>query len=320
MIKTCGLALAAIFVLSGCGGGGGGSSTSTSAASPTPTILGGIASKGIIKNGRVLVCRIVNGVPEADATCASVTTGDDGSYSVTFSDGYSGPAMVKIMAGTGSTMNDEMTGTDISYGMTMRAVVSAVSGTTTAYVTPFSEMAASAASTTTMDATRINQAIAAVQTAMTGLGIDMSVMPMIDLMNNGSDSTKLTLQSNMAKQLSRVVMAAKNSSLIKDANGVPCNAAGTTDSQQIACAVSAMSGIMTSYVTYDATKMANMLAALNAQNVTNVKIPVKTANGAIVMQTVDMTSLTSMSTAMQNSGMSVSTAANTANVMMNGMR
>ena len=124
MIEIYGLALATMFALSGCGGGGGGSSTSTSAASPTPTILGGIASKGIIKNGRVLVCRIVNGVPEADATCASVTTGDDGSYSVTFSDGYSGPAMVKIMAGTGSTMNAEMTGTDISYGMTRRAVVS----------------------------------------------------------------------------------------------------------------------------------------------------------------------------------------------------
>ena len=81
-----------------------------------------------------------------------------------------------------------------------------------------------------------------------------------------------------------------------------------------------MSGIRTSYVTYDATKMANMLAALNAQNVTNVKIPVKTANGTIVMQTVDMTLLASMSTAMQNAGMTVSAAASTANVMMSGMR
>ena len=115
-------------------------------------------------------------------------------------------------------------------------------------------------------------------------------------------------------------MAAKNSSLLKDANGVSCNTAGTTTSQQMACAVAAMSGVMNSYVTSDGTKVANMLAALNAQNATNISMPILKADGTIVMAIVNMTSFTSMQSTMQNAGMTVNTAANTANVMMGGMR
>jgi len=281
--------------------------------------VSGTAAKGIIKQAKVLVCRIVNGASESDASCAATTTGSDGSFSVAFGDGYTGPAMVKVMPGTASTMMDETTGTDIPYGMTMRAVVPAVSKTTTVYVTPFSEMAASAMSTTTMDATKISQSIAAVQSAMLTLGVDMSVMPMMDLKDNVSDSAKLTLQSNMVKQLARVAMAAKNSNLLKDASGVACNATGTTPTQQIACAVAAMAGVMNSYVTADATKSANVLAALNAQNTTSVNMPILKADGTIGMQLADMTSSASMQAAMQNAGMTVTAAANTVNVMMGGM-
>lgn len=312
--------MAIVFALAGCGGGGGGGTSSPAAALPTATAVSGIAAKGIVKQARVLVCRIVNGVPEADSTCASGTTGTDGSYSVSMSDGFTGPAMIKIMAGTASTMTDETTGTDIPYNMTMRAVVPAVSSTTTVYVTPFSEMAASAASTTTMDATKISQAIAAVQSAMAGFGIDLSVMPIVDLKNYGSDAAMLTLQANMVKQLSRMAMAAKNSNLLKDSSGVRCNATGTTTSQQFSCTVAAMAGIMSSYVTSDATKTATMLAALNAQNVTNIKMPIRKADGMIDMEPVDMTSLTSMTSAMQNAGVAVNAAQNTANSMMSGMR
>ena len=317
MNKITEMALATTLILTGCGGGGGGGG---SAASPTPTTVSGTAVKGIIKQANVLVCRIIGGAPEPDASCASTTTGNDGSYSVTFSDGYTGPAIVKIMAGTSSTMMDETTGTDIPYSMTMRAVIPAVSSTTAVHVTPFSEMAANAVSTTTMDATTISQSISAVQTLMLPLGIDMSVMPIVDLKNSGSNPAMLTLQSNMVKQLGRVAMAAKNSSLLKDANGVSCNTAGTTTSQQMACAVAAMSGVMNSYVTSDGTKVANMLAALNAQNATNISMPILKADGTIVMAIVNMTSFTSMQSTMQNAGMTVNTAANTANVMMGGMR
>ena len=322
MNKINGMTLDTVLVLSGCGGGGGGDGSAPAAALPTATTVNGTAAKGIIKQARVLVCRIVNGVPEPDASCASTTSGNDGSYSVAFGDGYTGPAMVKVMPmpGTLSTMMDETTGTDIPYGMTMRAFVPAVSKTTTVYVTPFSEMAASAVSTTTIDATTIRQSIDAVQSAMSTLGVDMSVMPMVDLKGNGSDFGMLTKQSNMVKQLARVAMAAKNSNLLKDASGVACNAAGTTTSQQIACAVAAMAGVMNSYVTADTTKSANLLAALSSQNATSVNMPIFKADGTIGMQLADMTSSASMQTAMQNAGMTVTAAANTVNVMMGGMR
>jgi hypothetical protein len=228
--------------------------------------------------------------------------------------------MVKVMAAAASTMMDETTGADIPYNMTMRAVVPAISKTTTVHVTPFSEMAASAVSTTTIDATKISQSIAAVQSVMLTLGVDVSVMPMVDLKDNGSDSAMLTSQSNMVKQLARVAMAAKNSNLLKDANGVSCNTVGTTTSQQFACAVTAMAGVMNSYVTADATKSANLLAALNAQNATGVNMPILKADGTLGMQLADMTSSASMQSAMQNAGMTVTAAANAVNVMMGGMR
>lgn len=170
-----------------------------------------------------------------------------------------------------------------------------------------------------MDATTISQSITAVQSVMLTLGIDMSVMPMLDLKDNASDSAMLTLQSNMVKQLAKVAMAAKNSSLLKDANGAPCNTAGTTTTQQFACAVTAMAGVMNSYVTADATKSANLLAAMNAQNVTGVSMPILKADGTIDMQIVDMTSSASMQSAMQNAGMTLTAAVNTVNAMMRGM-
>lgn len=320
MIKMTGMVLASALIMTGCGGGGGGGgSVSPTVALPSPTSVGGTAAKGIIKQAKVLACRIVSGAPEADASCASTTTGNDGSYSVTFSDGFTGPAMIKVMAGAASTMVDETTGADIPYNMTMRAVVPAVSGSTTVYVTPFSEMAASAVSKTTIDATTISQSIDKVKSVMSTLGIDLSAMPMMDLKNSAANSTTLSMQSNMVKQLGRVVMAAKNSNLLLDANGVPCNAAGTTASQQIACAVAAMADVMDSYVTVDATKSEHLLAALNAQNTAGISMPILKSDGTISMATTDMTSSASMQAMLQNAGMNVSDAAKTTNVIMGGM-
>src|SRR5665811_524926 len=164
-----------------------------------------------------------------------------------------------------------------------------------------------------MDATRIRQSIAAVESAMSALGLDMSVMPMVDLKDDGSDSAALTLQANMVKQLARVALAARNSNLLTDANGVPCNAAGSTTSQQFACAVTAMAGVMDSYVTADTTKSANLLAALDAQNTGSVNMPILKADGTMGVELADMTSFVSMQSAMQNAGMAVNDAANTVN-------
>jgi hypothetical protein len=81
-----------------------------------------------------------------------------------------------------------------------------------------------------------------------------------------------------------------------------------------------MAGVMNNYVTADATKSANMLAAMNAQSVTVVNMPILKVDGTIGMQLADMTSSASMQSAMQNAGMTVNAAANTVNVMMGGMR
>lgn len=316
VLHTAPFAILAI-AFAGCSGGGGGTSIPFSATLGSTTVSGSVA-KGIVKQAQVLACRIVNGTPEPDANCASGITGNDGSYTITMTDGYSGPVMVKVMATAASTMMDETTGLDIPYNMTLRAIAPSVSGSSTVHVTPFSEMAASGAMLSgPMDATKISQAIAAVQNAMTSLGIDLSVMPMVDLQRDGADAAKLSVESNMAKQLSRVAMAAKNSALLKDAGGAPCNA-GTTVSQQIACAVSAMDSVMTSYVSTDPGKLTSMMSALN-QNVTNVTLPVRKPDGTVSLQSVDMSSLASMQSAIQNAGMGAG-AASTAGMMMAGMR
>lgn len=70
-------------------------------------------------------------------------------------------------------MLDETTGADIPYSMTMRAVLPAVSAATSVHVTPFSEMAASAVGTSAVDADRIRQAMATVQTMMASLGVSL---------------------------------------------------------------------------------------------------------------------------------------------------
>jgi len=317
IVSKVGLPVAGLLALSACGGGGGGTS-----AIPTSTTVSGTAAKGLVKQANVLVCRIVNGMPEADATCASGTTGPDGSFSVTMSDGYTGPAMIKVMAGAASMMLDETTGKDISYNMTMRAMVPAVSATTTVYVTPFSNMAASAVGTSGIDASKINQAMTTVQTMMAGLGVDLSIKPMMDLKSNGSDPTMLGQQANMVKQLTRVRMVAQ-SGVLKDPNDAACNVTPATPSTQIACTMNVMANAMTGLATTDQTAV---LAALNAQTVTTAYMPIIKADGtlAMPMQSVDMTSPTSTSTSMQaamsSAGMTTTAAPNTVTTMMPGIR
>lgn len=317
LLSISGISFAALVALSACSGGGSGGSDTMAA---TPTTVSGVAAKGIVKQARVLVCRIVNGALEADALCASGTTGTDGSFSVMMSDGYTGPAMIKVMAGTGSMMSDETTGSDLPYTMTMRAVIPAISATTTAYVTPFSEMAASAVGSSGIDAGRVAQAMATVQTLMTDFGINLTVKPMMDLKNSGADSAMLGKQSNMVKQLARVMMAARNASSLTDADGTPCNAAGTSTAQQVACATAAMSRVMTGIATTDASQAAIVLAALNSQNPTSITMPIIKADGTLDMEMADMTSGASMQAAMQRAGMTTNAAANAVHIMMPGMR
>ncbi len=318
MVSKFGLSALGLLALSACGGGGAAGSGNPGPAA-APTMLSGVASKGLVKDAKVMVCRIVNGTVQADASCLSTTSGKDGSFSVTLSDGFTGPVLVKVMAGVGSMMLDETTGGDIPYSMTLRAMVPALSASTAVYVTPFSEMVANAMGTSSIDADKIRQAMGTVQTLMSSLGIDLSVMPMVDLKNSSGDATLMGQQANMVAQLTKVVMAAKSSSLLTNANGVACNAAATAADQQVACAVNMMAGLMTGPTTFDRTKADAMMAALLAQNVTATNMPIIMANGTVGMQLADLTSVQSLQTAMQNAGMSSAIVASTVTGMMSGM-
>ena len=289
----------ALSALAGCGGGGGGGT-----AVPAPTAVSGIAAKGIIMQARVLVCRIVNGTPEADTSCAATVTGADGSYSVTLSDGYTGPALIKVMAAANSTMIDETTGLPIPYGMTLRALVPAVSANTTAYVTPFSDMVAAALGNANIDADQIRLQITNVQTLMANLGIDLSVKPLVDIRNNGANAALLGMQANMVKQLTRLMLATQTSTQLQAADGSACAAAGTT-ALQIACAVAAMDRIMTQ----TQTQTNAVLGALANQSVTTVSLPIIDSNGNFSTVSVDIASASAMQAAMQAAGLNTAATA-----------
>ena len=294
-----GAVILALAALAGCGGGGGGGT-----AMPAPTTVSGIAAKGIIMQARVLVCRIVNGVPEADISCAATVTGSDGSYHVTLSDGYAGPALIKVMAATNSTMLDETTGLPIPYGMTLRALVPAVSANTTAYVTPFSDMVAAALGNANIDADQIRLQITNVQTLMSSLGIDLSVGPLVDIRNNGANAALLGMQANMVKQLTRLMIAARTSTQLQAADGSACAAAGTT-SQQVACAVTAMDRLMTQ--SQNQTQTTAILAALANQNVATVSLPIIDSSGNFTTVSVNIASAGAMQAAMQAAGLNSAT-------------
>lgn len=158
-----------------------------------------------------------------------------------------------------------------------------------------------------------------VQTLMAGLGVDPSVKPTVDLKSNGSDPATLGRQSNMVKQLTRMMMAAKNASSLTDTSGVACNAAGTSASQQVACAMNAMARVMTGAAATDQAKAAVVLAALNAQNVTTAYMPIIRADGTLDVEMADMTSSQAMQTAMGRAGMDTTAASGTVSGMMQRM-
>lgn len=319
------ISLAALLALAGCGGG-----EDQVAAPPAvqSTAVSGTAAKGIVKRAKVLVCRIVNGTPEPDASCATGTTAADGSFAVTLSDGFTGPAVVKVITSAASTLLDETTGADIPYDMTMRSVVPAVSSATIAYVTPFSEMAASLtvasslAANTSIDAFAITLATGQVQTLLSNLmAIDLAVKPVIDLKNSGSDAVALGKQANMVKQLARLTMAAKRAPDTFDTSGgVHCNTPGTSASQQLACVVDVLSRAMTRGANATAFAISRIGPAIASENPTAVTMAIIKPDGTLGLEVADMTSATSMQSAMRNAGMPEAVVVSNVQIMMLQMR
>ena len=318
--------LAALIALAGCGGGHEHVATPPAVQS---TAVSGTAAKGIVKRAtKVLVCRIVNGTPEPDASCTSGTTAADGSFAVTLSDGFSGPALVKVLTSTASTMLDETTGADVPYDMTMRSVVPAVSSATITYVTPFSEMAASLtvasslAANAGIDALAITLATGQVQTLLSNLmAIDLAVKPVIDLKNSGSDPVALGKQANMVKQLARLTMAARRAPDTFDTSGgVHCNTPGTSASQQLACVVDVLSRAMTRGGNAAAFAISRIGPASASENPTAVTMAIIKPDGTLGLEVADMSSAASMQSAMRNAGMPEAALVSNVQIMMLQMR
>ncbi len=88
------ISLSALIVMNGCGGGGGDDPVVVPPA-VVATVVSGTAAKGIVRQANVLVCRIVSGAPEPDASCVVGATGADGAFAVPLNDGFAGPPWSK---------------------------------------------------------------------------------------------------------------------------------------------------------------------------------------------------------------------------------
>jgi hypothetical protein len=269
----------------GTGGGGaagpvitvgvGAGVTSTATAPPTPTTTAGYAAKGIIQNATVYVCRIKSGAVEVDAQCAKGTTAADGSYSVALSDGWTGPVMVKVKPASDSRMFNEITGAYQNFDMVdgIRAVV-ATAGTP-AYVTPFSEIAASAAiATGSLDATVVQQANAMVQS---NFGVDLSIKPLVDLKGSSADPSALGKQIAMVQKLAQLVNASTT--------GIFKNATSGANCTDLACGMQAMRA-MASSTTSVKQSAATTFGLVFAATVP-INFPVLKMDGTIALMVMD---------------------------------
>lgn len=173
------LTLVAAASLTACGGGGSDTSTDTPSTSAKGISLQGVASKGLMANADVKVHPIrADGSVDTTTVLASATTDATGRYTLSFDGTAAQPYVIRVSAkADGSTTHlDEVTGTaqPLPAGFAMRTLFTpAQSGTATASasITPFSEMAVSAAERATGGVTATNAA-QAVSTVTQLLGFD----------------------------------------------------------------------------------------------------------------------------------------------------
>ncbi len=136
-------AVAAALALSACGGGGGGSDSNPA---PQTKTISGTAMKGTLQGAKVYAYAVgSDGKISATALNADkpAITNADGTYTLDIGN-YSGPLLVKVVADTGTKMEDELTGTvtiDAGKAFELRALLQDVQAGSTANVTPLSEIA-----------------------------------------------------------------------------------------------------------------------------------------------------------------------------------
>ncbi len=287
-MRTIKFILAILFsiAVAACGGGGGGSSP------PASNTLTGIVAKGPVGGAEVLVFRAGDYSGAASGVAASGNYPDDhkalnysspapvtnGSYSVNIGS-YSGPVIIVVRPkSSGSTMCNELTGScALAFNFRMRAAVPGVGANTTAYITPFTEMAAHAVGTST-DPAVINTANALVRTRVLP-GLDpLTTSPVVD---SRVPTTEQSAQRQMVVALAAVAQA--GSGTIGTTN---CGAL-TAGSAQIACAVDALSNTMGSATATGATIDGSKVAAFNTAmgSLTTINVPTLNSSGSLTTTT-----------------------------------
>lgn len=224
LLKSTAVALL-VSAIYGCGGGGGGSAVSQ-------VSLSGVAAKGLIQNGKVEVFATDSTGKLGTTPIATGVTKDDGSYSISL-DPQSNPVVVKVSKGTNTTIVDETApaGTaaiPMPDNFVMRAVVPAVSTTSTVGINPFTETAVAAIPANSFSASMVKSSNDWVKQNLTG-GVDpVTVKPSLSGSASASDDEKL-----LAAALTSVAVAAKSA-------GSSCSTEADT-AAKFACQVTKLS-------------------------------------------------------------------------------
>lgn len=197
------LALACVTLVAACGSGGDSSSTGNNTgggsgtSSSSNVTMAGVASKGLMANATVTVHAVKSDGTIDPTPLQTTTTDSSGHYTLSFTGTKDQPYVVRVAAKSdGSTTHlDEVTGQSqaLPANFVMRALfVPTQTGnvTTSATVTPFSEMAVAAAASASGGVTAANAA-QAVSTVSQLLGFDPTAA---DLSAADSDVNKQKLK------------------------------------------------------------------------------------------------------------------------------
>lgn len=229
-------AMAAAMFISACGGGGGGyTSPTTPVVTPSTSVtvaLSGTAAKGLMANADVNVYAANADGTLSTTSLASITTKTDGTYSLSFSGDMGKAYVVKVSAkADGSTTHaDEVSGAQpLPAGFSMRALlIPASTGaiTTSASITPFSELAVSAAAKASGGITADNakQAISTIQQL---LGFDPTTVAVVP-------TSKASASTN-EKQLAVLLASVSH---LANSGGLGCTTGSAGDKTQ--CVVNAL--------------------------------------------------------------------------------
>lgn len=198
-------------LLAACGGGGGSSPAPTTPTNPNASVsLSGTAAKGLMANA-IVTAHSINSDGSVGAalvtTPATVMTDANGHYTMSFSATKGQPYVIKVTAGATTTHLDEVSGVSqpLPVGFSMRTLQVAPSTdtvTTSASVTPFSEMAVAAAAEATGGVTAANAA-QAITTVSQLLGFNpTNVVPTtVNDANATADQQKLALMLTAVSQM-----------------------------------------------------------------------------------------------------------------------